>query len=76
MQTMKSDLFRGILDAIDIASEYYESCVKTLVGCAFATDKPSDRYEFIREAQEYQGWKRELYDLKKEIASTYIPIDE
>lgn len=76
MQTMKPELFHGILDAIDIASSYFQTKIKLRVGCAIETDEPNERHQYIREAQQFKAWQQELVDLKKEFTDTYTPIKE
>lgn len=76
MNKMKSKLYYQVLDAFDLATDFYQKRVRTLVGCAIHEDDVKTRHQHLQEAEQYQKWQREIELARIDFIKEYEPDEE
>ena len=76
MNKMKSKIYYQVLDAFDIANNFYKKQVRTLIGCAIHEDNVKMRHQLLEDAEQSRKWQRELELARIDFINEYEPEEE
>ena len=70
---MKNKLYYQVLDTFDIAIDFYNKKIKTLIGCAIHEYKIGVRHQHLQDAEQYKERKNEIELARTDFINEYEP---